>query len=51
MTITENGTLGNGSSNSITLKASSTETRTLEKLINDGTIKGKIGIENGDSNF
>ncbi|EEP3708959.1 autotransporter outer membrane beta-barrel domain-containing protein, partial [Campylobacter jejuni] len=32
------------------LKASSTETRTLEKLINQGTIKGKIGIEN-NGNF
>ncbi|SUW96776.1 autotransporter beta-domain-containing protein [Campylobacter jejuni subsp. doylei] len=46
MTITSSGTLGNGSGNSITLKGSNGNTPTLEKLTNEGTIKGKIGIEN-----
>ncbi|EAJ7530007.1 autotransporter, partial [Campylobacter jejuni] len=51
MTIESNGTLGNGSDNSITLKAKGSDTRTLEKLINQGTIKGKIGIENNNGSF
>ncbi|AVL48038.1 autotransporter [Campylobacter jejuni subsp. doylei] len=47
MTITSNGTLQAPSNqNAIELKGSNGETRTLEKLINQGTIKGKIGIEN-----
>ncbi|VEG62625.1 autotransporter beta-domain-containing protein [Campylobacter jejuni subsp. doylei] len=51
LTIESNGTLGNGSDNSITLKAKGSDTRTLEKLINQGTIKGKIGIENNNGSF
>ncbi|VEG62446.1 autotransporter beta-domain-containing protein [Campylobacter jejuni subsp. doylei] len=50
VTIGSSGTLGNGSDNSITLKAKGSDTRTLEKLINHGTIKGKIGIENHKNN-
>ncbi|SUW96785.1 autotransporter beta-domain-containing protein [Campylobacter jejuni subsp. doylei] len=46
LTIESNGTLQPGSGNSITLKGSNSTNRTLEKLINQGTIKGKIGIEN-----
>ena len=52
MTIQSNGTLQatNGSDgksgNAIELKGSNGDTRTLAKLINEGTIKGKIGIEN-----
>ncbi|ABS44705.1 autotransporter beta-domain protein [Campylobacter jejuni subsp. doylei 269.97] len=51
MTITKNGTLGNGSDNSITLKAQNGDTRTLVNLTNQGTIKGKIGIENNNGSF
>ncbi|ELU7403629.1 autotransporter outer membrane beta-barrel domain-containing protein, partial [Campylobacter jejuni] len=50
MTIKNGGTLGNGNGNSITLKGQNSKNATLT-LINQGTIKGKIGIENGDSNF
>ncbi|ENY6720876.1 autotransporter outer membrane beta-barrel domain-containing protein, partial [Campylobacter jejuni] len=46
MTIKNGGTLGNGNGNSITLKAQGSQTPTLENFINEGTIKGKIGIEN-----
>ena len=37
--------------NSITVKAKNNQTPTLENFINDGTIKGKIGIENGNNSF
>ncbi|ENY6720870.1 autotransporter outer membrane beta-barrel domain-containing protein, partial [Campylobacter jejuni] len=43
----QNGTIeGKGGKNSISLKAQNNQTPTLENFINEGTIKGKIGIEN-----
>ncbi|ENE6867616.1 hypothetical protein ABNV59_000483, partial [Campylobacter jejuni] len=54
MTIESGGTLqasgysSNANSYAIELKGSNGNTRTLEKLINEGTIQGKIGVENGD---
>ncbi|ABS43587.1 autotransporter beta-domain protein [Campylobacter jejuni subsp. doylei 269.97] len=48
---TGNGGNGGNGVNSITLKGSNSDTRTLEKLINQGTIKGKIGIENENTSF
>ncbi|ELU7404517.1 autotransporter outer membrane beta-barrel domain-containing protein, partial [Campylobacter jejuni] len=56
LTITQGGTLMNSSttvnhSSAIVLKGSGSTNATLEKLINQGFIKGDIGIENGNSNF
>ncbi|ENE6868023.1 autotransporter outer membrane beta-barrel domain-containing protein, partial [Campylobacter jejuni] len=51
MTIQSNGTINGNGHNAIELKGSNGSTRTLAKLINEGTIKGKIGIENGGSDF
>ncbi|SQE23519.1 autotransporter beta-domain-containing protein [Campylobacter jejuni subsp. doylei] len=56
VTITKDGTIeaqnytSNGN-NAIELKGSNGTNRTLEKLINEGTIKGKIGIENNNGSF
>ncbi|SUW96631.1 autotransporter beta-domain-containing protein [Campylobacter jejuni subsp. doylei] len=57
LTIESSGTIEasnySSSSNSyaITLKGSNGNTPTLEKLTNEGTIKGKIGIENNNGSF
>ncbi|EPZ7278770.1 autotransporter outer membrane beta-barrel domain-containing protein, partial [Campylobacter jejuni] len=51
VTIQSNGTINGNGHNAIELKGSNGSTRTLAKLINEGTIKGDIGIENGDSDF
>ncbi|EAL7595716.1 autotransporter outer membrane beta-barrel domain-containing protein, partial [Campylobacter jejuni] len=46
----QNGTIDGKGKNSITVKAQGNQTPTLENFINDGTIKGKIGIENHKNN-
>ncbi|AVL48000.1 autotransporter [Campylobacter jejuni subsp. doylei] len=52
MTITSEGTLGNTHSiSSLVLKPNNGSTPTLENFINEGTIKGKIGIENKNGSF
>ncbi|QYH11586.1 autotransporter outer membrane beta-barrel domain-containing protein [Campylobacter jejuni] len=52
VTIQSNGTIeASNNGPAISLKGSNSTNYTLEKLINQGTIKGKIEIENKDNSF
>ncbi|ELU7404391.1 autotransporter outer membrane beta-barrel domain-containing protein, partial [Campylobacter jejuni] len=50
MTIQSNGTINGNGNNAFKLGGQNSNNATLT-LINQGTIKGKIGIENGGSDF